>query len=291
MKSLNEQIAEITASNASRASKKEALIKLGLHKDSVDIIMWQLPKETRTRTQRVKFTFGVEIECLVSPQLMRQTADANGLPYAYEGYNHRDNNRYYKFVSDASIRGNNPIECVSPVLQSTNGFASLELCCKSLNEANAQVNKSTGLHVHIGAQSLSDEAYINVFHNYKMLESVIDSIMAKSRRENNSQWCRSLQNISFADCNTKSDVYRAMHGDRYYKVNAVSYSRHKTIEFRQHQGSTDFAKISNWVRFCAKLVEFSKRNKLQAPIASINDIPFLTATEKRFFNQRAEALR
>jgi hypothetical protein len=82
-----------------------------------------------------------------------------------------------------------------------------------------------------------------------------------------------------------------MHGNRYFKVNAVSYSRHKTIEFRQHQGSTDFAKISNWVRFCAKLVEFSKRNKLQAPIASINDIPFLTATEKRFFNQRAEALR
>ena len=240
MKSLNEEIQDIKTGKGSKTSKKEALIKLGLRKHEIDIILSDLPKQV---TERFKFTFGVEIECLVASSVMRECATRNAMPFQYEGYNHEDNNHYYKFVSDSSIRGENPIECVSPVLTGKAGMKSLENCCKALNEANAQVNVSTGLHVHIGAQNLSDEAYVNVFKNYQKLESVIDTFMARSRRENNSQWCRSLQGKDFSFCTSKNDVYDVMSGNRYYKVNACSYSRHRTIEFRQHQGSTDFEKI------------------------------------------------
>lgn len=288
MKSLNEEIQDIKTGKGSKTSKKEALIKLGLRKHEIDIILSDLPKQV---TERFKFTFGVEIECLVASSVMRECATRNAMPFQYEGYNHEDNNHYYKFVSDSSIRGENPIECVSPVLTGKAGMKSLENCCKALNEANAQVNVSTGLHVHIGAQNLSDEAYVNVFKNYQKLESVIDTFMARSRRENNSQWCRSLQGKDFSLCTSKNDVYDVMSGNRYYKVNACSYSRHRTIEFRQHQGSTDFEKISNWVNFCAKLVAWSKKNVLQTEVTSIDEIPFLTTKEKSFFKQRAEILR
>lgn len=288
MKSLNEEIQDIKTGKGSKTSKKEALIKLGLRKHEIDIILSDLPKQV---TERFKFTFGVEIECLVASSVMRECATRNAMPFQYEGYNHTDNNHYYKFVSDSSIRGENPIECVSPVLTGKAGMKSLENCCKALNEANAQVNVSTGLHVHIGAQNLSDEAYVNVFKNYQKLESVIDTFMARSRRENNSQWCRSLQGKDFSLCTSKNDVYDVMSGNRYYKVNACSYSRHRTIEFRQHQGSTDFEKISNWVNFCAKLVAWSKKNVLQTEVTSIDEIPFLTVKEKSFFKQRAEILR
>lgn len=288
MKSLNEEIQDIKTGKGSKTSKKEALIKLGLRKHEIDIILSDLPKQV---TERFKFTFGVEIECLVASSVMRECATRNAMPFQYEGYNHEDNNHYYKFVSDSSIRGENPIECVSPVLTGKAGMKSLENCCKALNEANAQVNVSTGLHVHIGAQNLSDEAYVNVFKNYQKLESVIDTFMARSRRENNSQWCRSLQGKDFSFCTSKNNVYDVMSGNRYYKVNACSYSRHRTIEFRQHQGSTDFEKISNWVNFCAKLVAWSKKNVLQAEVTSIDEIPFLTTKEKSFFKQRAEILR
>lgn len=288
MKSLNEEIQDIKTGKGSKTSKKEALIKLGLRKHEIDIILSDLPKQV---TERFKFTFGVEIECLVASSVMRECATRNAMPFQYEGYNHTDNNHYYKFVSDSSIRGENPIECVSPVLTGKVGMKSLENCCKALNEANAQVNVSTGLHVHIGAQNLSDEAYVNVFKNYQKLESVIDTFMARSRRENNSQWCRSLQGKDFSFCTSKNNVYDVMSGNRYYKVNACSYSRHRTIEFRQHQGSTDFEKISNWVNFCAKLVAWSKKNVLQAEVTSIDEIPFLTTKEKSFFKQRAEILR
>ena len=288
MKTLNEQISEIKSGKGSKTMKKEALIKLGLRKHEIDIVLADLPKQVR---ESFKFTFGVEIECLVAARVMRECAERNNMPFQYEGYNHTDNNSYYKFVSDSSIVGENPIECVSPVLTGKDGMKSLENCCKALNEANAQVNVSTGLHVHIGAQNLTDEAYINVFKNYQKLERVIDTFMARSRRENNSRWCRSLLSKDFSLCRTKNDVYYyAMNGDRYYKVNACSYERHRTIEFRQHQGSTDFEKISNWVNFCAKLVAWSRKNVLAGEVASIDDIPFLTKKEKTFFKQRAEIL-
>lgn len=287
MKTLNEEIQDIKNMKGSKAAKKEAFIKLGLRKYEVELLLSELPKTVR---EVHKFTFGVEIECLVAASLMRESATRNEMPFQYEGYNHTDNNHYYKFVSDSSIRGKNPIECVSPVLTGKDGMKSLENCCKALNEAGAQVNISTGLHVHIGAANLSDEAYINVFKNYQKLERVIDTFMARSRRANNSQWCRTLQGRNFMWCTTKSDIFDAMNGDRYFKVNACSYARHKTIEFRQHQGSTDFEKISNWVNFCAKLVAWSKKNVLSSEVTSIDEIPFLTKKEKSFFKSRAEVL-
>lgn len=287
MKTLNEEIQEIKNMKGSKAVKKEAFIKLGLRKYEIELLLSELPKPVR---EVQKFTFGVEIECLVAASLMRESAMRNEMPFQYEGYNHVDNNHYYKFVSDSSIRGENPIECVSPVLTGKAGMKSLENCCKALNEAGAQVNISTGLHVHIGAANLSDEAYINVFKNYQKLERVIDTFMARSRRANNSQWCRTLQGRNFMWCTTKSDIFDAMNGDRYFKVNACSYARHKTIEFRQHQGSTDFEKISNWVNFCAKLVAWSKKNVLSSEVTSIDEIPFLTKKEKSFFKSRAEVL-
>ena len=95
----------------------------------------------------------------------------------------------------------------------------------------------------------------------------------------------------FSYCKNVFDVRRELDCDRYHKVNAESYERHKTVEFRQHQGSTDFDKIKNWVSFCIKLVEWSKNNRLEESVSTIDEIPFLNNTEKRFFKKRAEILR
>lgn len=284
MKSFKEEVEEIKNAKVSMQSKKEALVKLGLHKYEIEFVLGE-SKEAK----RSSFTFGVEIECLIDRGAITSKLYENNVKFQYEGYNHTDNKSYFKFVTDASIHGENPIECVSPVLSGKKGMSDLRKCCKALNDAGAQVNKSTGLHVHIGAESLTDEAYINVFKNYKKLEILIDSFMANSRRENNSQWCRSLRDHFFDFCHTKENIKRELCCDRYHKVNAESYQRHHTIEFRQHQGTIDFEKISNWVNFCAKLVEYSKTNIIER-CDSIDDIPFLSDSEKRFFNQRRAAL-
>ena len=284
---LAEEIKNIKEGKGSKAMKKQMLIKLGIRDFEANFILRDLqPSITRS-----SYTFGVEIECFAASSSIRQAASDNNVSYAYEGYNHRSNNHYYKFVSDASVTGmDNPIECVSPVLKGgKDGLKSLEQCCKALNEANAKVNKTCGLHVHIGAEKLSGEQYVNVFVNYQMLEQLIDSFMPQSRRGNNNGYCCSIVSHNFNECHNHADVRRELRS-RYHKVNAESFERHKTIEFRQHSGTTDFQKISMWVKFCAKLVDYSKKHRLTERVNMIDEIPFINAEEKRFFNQRRESL-
>lgn len=284
-KSLSEQVNEVRESMMSKDAKCKALIKLGFTPYEVEFVL----RESQSKTG---FTFGVEIECLMMRSRFIERARDNRMQYEYQGYNHTDNRTFYKLVSDSSIHGDNPIECVSPILEGNdNGFESLKNCCKTLNEADAKVNRSTGLHVHIGASGMTDKWFLNIFKNYQKLESIIDTFMAPSRRRDKNTFCKSLQGYNFDyACNTIADLQRKL-SSRYYKVNPMSINRHGTIEFRQHQGTTDYEKISNWVRFCAKLVEWSSNNTLTGMVNSIDDIPFISESEKAFFKSRAEALR
>lgn len=287
-KSLSEQVNEVKNSRMGKAAKVVELMKLGITRDEITIILGSdagayIPATTKKFT----VTFGVEMETYnVNREMLVAKAAENNLPLEYQGYNHHDSNRVFKCVSDSSIEGINPIECVTPVLKGRNGLAALKNACATLNAVGAKVNKSTGLHVHIGAKDLTPAQYCNVFYNYQMLESLIDSFMAESRRANNNGFCMSLRGKYLRTCETREEVYQALGGSRYYKVNPCSWSRHQTIEFRQHQGSTDFEKISNWVAFCAKLVSWSRDNRMTRAIASIDEIPFLTNDEKAFFKRR-----
>lgn len=291
-KSLNELVNEVMNDNSSRAQKRNELIKLGLLEHEVRILLRTASTGVRKgEFDFSKITFGVEIECYnVIRQQLIDTANAKGLQVRSEGYNHADNNHYYKIVSDSSLTGENTNEVVSPILKGKKGMKSLETLCQSLSEIDARVNKSCGLHVHIGASAMSDKHYCRLVRNYQKIEKVIDSFMPVSRRANNSRWCHTLENIDFSHCTTKGSVLRAMGYDRYYKVNAVAYDRHKTIEFRQHSGTTDYEKISNWVMFLARLVEYSYKHEI-TECSSIEELPFLKDSEKTYFINRRAALQ
>lgn len=292
-KSLSEQVNEVLNKDCGNTAKRNELIKLGLREHEVRMLLATIaPSRTRKgEFDFSKITFGVEIECYnVIRQQLIETATASGLQVRSEGYNHTDNSHYYKIVSDSSLQGNDTNEVVSPILKGKKGLFSLEILCSSLNLIEAKVNRSCGLHVHVGAEKMSDEHYCRLVRNYQRIEKVIDSFMPISRRADNSRWCHTLEGIDFSECETKSDILRAMNYDRYYKVNAVAYSRHKTIEFRQHSGTTDYEKISNWVLFLAKLVEYSYKHGI-AYCNSIEELPFLKESEKEYFINRRAALQ
>lgn len=290
-KSLSEQINDIKNAKMSHREKINALVKLGLRENEVCVI---LPAEHRESQPRFTFTFGVEIECIMPRERFENIATATGVNYQFERYNHTDNREYFKFTTDGSLsrtsgREGDPIECVSPILDGNKaGFDKLQACCGALNEAGAYVNRSTGLHVHIGASQLNGKQYVNVFKNYKMLQNVISSFLAPSRR--NAYYCMPISNHNFSWCENASDVLSEMDNDRYHSVNPMAFGAHGTIEFRQHQGTTNFTKIKNWVNFCAKLVAYSMNNVIESEITSIDEIPFLTATEKQFFKARKNAV-
>ena len=280
MRNLIDSLNEIKKSNVSVSEKKELCIKLGLRKRDLEWLEF-----SGFFNEETPLTFGVEIECNVHRHRVLECVN-DDFHFAYEGYNHTDHRHSYKFVTDGSVRGFSPIECVTPILDNnTDGFASLENCLNILNNAGAKVNHTCGLHVHVGVAGFSGESIVNIYKNYQKLEILIDSFMALSRRENNAHYASSILRFNYQNCHDASDVYNLMPG-RYYKVNPQAYLRHQTVEFRQHQGTVDYEKISMWVRFCCKLVEWSKSHVLENEVSDINNVPFLNAEEKAFFQRR-----
>lgn len=276
---LDEALRMIQKSGKTVDEKKSMCIKLGLRPRDVEYLEFQ------GFFRGVELTFGVEIECDVNRGRVEGAA-LPGFAFAYEGYNHTDNRTYFKFVRDGSVRGDDPIECVSPILDNNDtGLATLKACCDTLNAAGARVNVSCGLHVHVGAQGLKGYQIVNVYKNYQAMEGLIDSFMSPSRR-GDCRWAKSLSGFNFNHCDNAEDVASALSYDRYRKVNPMSFERHGTIEFRQHQGTTDFEKISMWVSFCCELVEWSRDNVLSGQVSRVEDIPFLDEPEKAFFKAR-----
>ncbi len=287
-KSLSEQVNDICKSNMGRVAKIDALKVCGLNDVEISVALTKFVRPASS--DKFTYTFGVEIECLhANRTALVEAGLANGIDVRPQSYNHQDNDTYYKVVSDASVGGDvDPNEIVSPVLQGNRkGFASIKAVTKTLDAVDARVNKTCGLHVHIGAKDITDKQYINVFKNYQKLELLIDSFMAPSRR-GDSRYSKSLLAYDFSGCYTKDDVYNKLYS-RYFNVNPASWMAHRTIEFRQHQGTTDYTKIVMWVNFVAKLVGWSKDNVLQSTISNIEDVPFLNKKEKDFFKSRIEA--
>lgn len=200
-------------------------------------------------------TFGVEIECYNAsrPDIIR-AARAHNQVVESQGYNHTDSG-VAKIVSDCSLSGANTNEVVLPP---ANDFAALEAICAALNEAGAKVNRSCGLHVHIDARNMHPSVAWRVIHNYRLMYDDICHILAPSRI--NSRWA--MLNPEPRGVASWCALADLQCNSRYYAVNLYAYKRHKTIEFRQHQGSVDFDKISRWVEFLQTLVRLSEQNEV-----------------------------
>jgi Putative amidoligase enzyme len=208
-------------------------------------------------------TFGVEIEAYgATREAVANAIRREGLDVYSENYNHTTRN-YWKVITDGSISGTNGFEVVSPVLAGEDGLAQLEKVCRALKSVNAKINKSCGLHVHLGAGDLTVKNWKTLYENYANLEVKIDDFMPESRRANNNGYCKSMisavRNADLRNCQTLNAIQsKVTGGSRYVKLNTTSFARHGTVEFRHHSGTIEFDKISNWILFTARLVEYTK---------------------------------
>jgi len=243
--------------------------------------------------------FGVEIEGynIERNELQTELSNAN-IEVQTESYNHTTR-PHWKVVTDSSLSGNRTFELVSPVLEGEAGLRKLKTTTLILKGMEGKVNKTCGLHIHLDARNFDKETWVRLFKNYKKLEGVIDSFMARSRRASNNNFCKTLNKANFE---TKMDqisryetteyVTRSIsdyYSERYYKVNIQSFWRHGSIEFRQHQGTMDYKKISNWILFLARLVEFSKVAELESGTwEELNR--FLSEDLINYFKQRKQEL-
>jgi hypothetical protein len=209
--------------------------------------------------------FGVEIEGYgVNMNTIARKLREAGINASVEAYNHNTSSNW-KLVTDASVNGDNTFELVSPVLEGESGLAELEKVSEVLVSLRVKINRSCGLHIHFDAERMPLQAWKNLYKNYIEFEAAIDAFMPQSRRGSTNTFCQGLT-MGFAkgdifakiDSRTTVDSFSALYTSRYFKVNAQSFSRHKTVEFRQHSGTIEFAKMKNWILFLDGLVKFSQ---------------------------------
>ncbi|WP_299232335.1 amidoligase family protein [uncultured Bacteroides sp.] len=305
---MNEQITAILSQTTTKTRKIEQLLQLGLTRRQVaDLVtngnygfVQNVYKKMLSRTVQTipasiqldyTFTrkFGIEIEAYnCTREKLASELRSAGIDVAVEGYNHTTRN-HWKLVTDSSLTGNNTFELVSPVLEGEAGLKELEKVCWVLEYCDVKVNDSCGLHIHMDAADFDLQTWKNLALSYKHLERVIDSFMPQSRRQN--YYCKGLSSISAADIQAAqniNDLRAAFGNNRYRKVNLEAYARHRTVEFRQHSGTTNFTKMENWVRFLNGLITFAKSGI--AANTSLENIPFLDEKQKLFYKLRTKKL-
>lgn len=200
--------------------------------------------------------FGVEMECITNVEEFIAAAGRKGIRVQRRGYSHETPSpNTWMLTPDGSLAysggraGFSTIEVVSPILQGEAGMQALKLICEAHAEVGTMVNRTCGLHVHHDATSLTVDQAKRVAHSYHNVQEIINSLVAPSRRGGNT-YCNPFSVSDLRVVDTALTIGQMVNGiGRYKHVNiGHAYAAHKTIEFRQHQGSVDFQKISAWIR-------------------------------------------
>lgn len=223
--------------------------------------------------------FGIELEVLrprgLSYAGLAAKIQAAGIECTEEGYNHQTRS-HWKVVSDGSLPSNGA-EVVSPKLFGEAGLAQAKTVATVLTNAGCKVSVQTGLHLHVDASDFTAEQMKKVAINYIWFETFFDHIMPASRRGSHNRFIKSNRNrfggygtdavnaaygvINGADDDIASVIRAAVGGDRYHKLNLTPWFRQQSIEFRQHNGTTDAGKIEHWIRLMIAFVEKSRVSK------------------------------
>jgi len=163
---------------------------------------------------------------------------------------------------------------------------------RELGSSNRLINVGCGLHVHIGnsflkngvdpdeycRQSIASFPTLHLDHSdpmdialvkdivwrYARQQKMISTMLANSRREGGetSRFCREIDRVvdEIENATTISELKRILAsvcgGSKFSSVTLETW-RKGTIEFRQHQGTTDNLKIRRWVEFLLNIVNHS----------------------------------
>lgn len=211
--------------------------------------------------------FGVELECFNVPnQTVVDALNNAGIPAIRAGYSGNDYTKF-QIKHDGSIQGSNGFEVVSPILEGEAGIATIRKVCEIITALGAQVNQSTGFHIHHNVSNWGIKEFRNLFKRFVKFEAGMDSIQPKSRRNQANRYVGSLygsmtntsvesQAVLFGDIEKAKTVRQLgqVFSTRYLKLNLQSFFRMGSVEFRHHSGTTDADKVENYIRLTYGMV-------------------------------------
>ena len=244
-----------------------------------------------------KLDYGIEIEFLVpasnagTPMTNHRMATvlttAGIATYATNYGDTRAMPGKWKIKPDGSLRappGYVGMELVSPPMNES-GLDDVRKACEVIGSLGATVNKSCGLHVHVGARDLPFSALRKLAELYVRSELVMDSLMPNSRRGNTSSYARSMRHVrmdALANTRTAQDLVRLFGQDRFAKVNFAAVWKHGTVEFRHHSASVSADKIIKWIVMVNAMVDTAKKEANLPIVTSTGAEP---ASDRRVLGQ------
>ncbi len=215
-------------------------------------------------------TFAAELECIRSrrnghlpthEELAAYLTD-NGVPTEAEDYNHITR-RHWKIVSDSTL-GSNGAEVVPPILKGEAGFQELTKVCNLLTAFGCRVSRDCGTHVHVGVKDRYEHQigfFKELLKTYAKFQPILDQLVAPSRRRDNSMVRPIIYTPAMDRATTLRELATLAAANHFSNPNFWdAYQRHGTVEFRQHQGTLNPEKLTNWIRLCLRIVAHAGRN-------------------------------
>lgn len=212
------------------------------------------------------FTYGMEFEVEgITPNRASDALNDGGIDCErVDSDIHADGFDSWKAVYDGSL--SNGAEVVSPILTDAR-LNEAHKVANLLADAGARVGRSTGFHIHIGADTFNrvervesaTDAMARFVLNYYGVHHAIAALVAPSRLRN--RFCQIL-----GETDAKQEAEWVANGNlssrfnsRYYSLNLESLQRHGTLEIRLHQGTLNGVKAIAWAQFVASLITATKR--------------------------------
>ena len=233
-------------------------------------------------------TIGVEIEMTgltrnaVAKVLAKHFGTtATYLGGSYQAYEVDDNEgRTWKVMRDSSIKAEKKngegvtsadnlyqVEMVTPILK-YNDIENLQEIVRNLRKAGAFVNKSCGLHVHVGGEKFTAATLRNLVNGVASKENLI--YQALKVHENRKGYCGKTNQRFLKELNEKKpesleefksiwyngETHRArQHYDvsRYTILNLHSFFNKGTVEFRVFNATLHAGEVKAAIQFCLAL--------------------------------------
>ena len=216
-----------------------------------------------SKTGGMKYTFGVEIE-----------TSSGDMGEFEDDFN-------WSCVYDGSISGG---EYVTGILMGDNGMSILESMCDELSNYT-EVNRSCGLHVHIGGFIPNRKFSMMAIRLGCRLQGELFMMQPLSRWNNNS-FCKWIEEEKYEKINfntglqlladyikipkfDKNNNKKLSHREGRYcpsrytwlNLNNCNTKSINTTEFRMHSSTTNFMKMKYWILICMAFVRFCENNQ------------------------------
>lgn len=238
-------------------------------------------------------TFGIEIEFFGMPRqkAARVVADYFGTEYRADGRGWKAKGRrerWWKIVRDGSIHSTlgEGCELVSPILNYSD-IEDVQNIIRALREKGMKVNKSCGIHIHVGADQHDAKSLRNLINIFSSKQDMIyRSLDILANRE--SHYAKKLDENFIRKVNTEKPVNLIKMGEiwyggsiqanmqhynntRYHGLNLHNVWYGQTVEFRLFNSTTHAGKVKAYIQFCLAISTQAINSRSVSPKQTVSD--------------------